>query len=103
MVELRRLTKHVAAIPGDTVRVTPEGSYINGKLWPYSAIPARSLYRPFPFGTYKLAAGQYWVLGDHPLSYDSRYIGMIPWDLINAPVTPVWTVSNGYAPGTSLW
>jgi type IV secretory pathway protease TraF len=26
MVELRYLMKHVAAVPGDTVRVTPEGS-----------------------------------------------------------------------------
>lgn len=103
MVELRNLTKHVAGIPGDTVIVTPEGSYINGKLWPYSAIPTDSHYRPFPFGTYKLAAGQFWILGDNPLSFDSRYIGMIPLDLIGSPVKPVWTASNGYAPATHLW
>jgi type IV secretory pathway protease TraF len=102
LVELRDLIKHVAAIPGDTVRVSPEGSYIDGKLWPFSA-PASPNYKPFAFGTYKLAPGQYWLLGDHPFSFDSRYIGMIPLDLINRPVKPLWTKSNGYTTGTRPW
>ena len=103
MVALRSLIKHVAAVPGDTVRATPEGSYINGKLWPYSAIPTDSHYRPFPYGTYKLASGQFWLLGHSPLSWDSRYLGPIPQDLINFPLKPLWTHSNGYAPGTRPW
>src|SRR5712692_1555501 len=48
MVQLRSLMKHVAGIPGDTVRLTPEGSYINGKLWPYSAIPSDVHSHPDP-------------------------------------------------------
>jgi type IV secretory pathway protease TraF len=103
MVQLRQLMKHVAAVPGDTVRVTPEGSYINGKLWPYSGIPTETHYRPFPYGTYKLAPGQFWLLGQNPLSWDSRFVGMIPQDMIATPVQPLWTISNGYAPGTRLW
>jgi type IV secretory pathway protease TraF len=103
MLELRQLIKHVAGTPGDTIRVTPEGSYINGKLWPYSAIPTDSHYRPYPYGTYKLGQGQFWVLGSNPLSWDSRYIGMIPIDLINSPIKPLFTFSNGYAPATRPW
>jgi type IV secretory pathway protease TraF len=102
LVELRQLMKHVAAVAGDTVRVTPEGSYINGKLWPYSA-PVAGNYQHYPFGTYKLAPGQYWVLGQNPMSWDSRYIGPVPLDLINSRVEPLWTVSNGYAQGTHPW
>lgn len=102
MVELGNLTKHVAGVPGDIVRVTPEGSFINGELWPKSA-PIGQDYKPFPFGTYKLGPGQYWLLGRNPSSWDSRYAGFIPWDLIYSTITPVWTVSNGYAPGTRPW
>ncbi len=102
MVELRMLTKHVAAVAGDTVQVTPEGSYIDGKLWPYSA-PVAGSYQHYPFGTYKLGTGQYWVLGQNPMSWDSRYVGPIPFDLINSRVQPLWTISNGYAQGTHPW
>ncbi len=103
MLQLRNLIKHAAGVPGDIVRARPEGSYINGKLWPYSAIPAATHYKPFVFGTYKLAAGQYWILGSNPLSFDSRYIGPIPADLVEAPIKPFWTTSNGFAPGTRPW
>jgi Signal peptidase, peptidase S26 len=102
MIELRRLTKYIAAVPGDTVRVTPEGSYINGKLWPYSA-PITGSYEHYPFGTYKLQPGQYWVLGQNPRSWDSRYLGRIPADMLNCRVEPLLTVSNGYARGTLPW
>jgi type IV secretory pathway protease TraF len=103
MVQLRQLLKHVAGVPGDIVAVTPAGSIINGKLWPHSAVPAQSDYKPYAYGTYKLAPGQYWLLGSNPWSYDSRLIGPIPQDLISGPVKPLWTHSNGYAPGTRPW
>jgi len=103
MVELRNLIKHVAGVPGDTVRVTPEGSFINGKLWPDSAIPSGVHSRPYPFGTYTLAHGQYWLLGRNPRSWDSRFLGPFPDDMLNSPVKPFWTTSNGYAPGTRPW
>jgi len=102
IVELGQLSKHVAGVPGDTIRVTPEGSYVNGELWPNSA-PICQHYKPVPFGTYKLGPGQYWLLGRNPSSWDSRYAGFIPWDLIYSTITPVWTISNGYAPGTRPW
>jgi type IV secretory pathway protease TraF len=102
MVELRQLTKHIAARKGDIVRATPEGSYVNGILQRYSA-PVPGNYQPYRFGTYKLAAGQYWVLAQSPLSWDSRYWGPVPADMINSRLEPLWTISNGYAPGTLPW
>ncbi len=103
MAQLRLLTKHIAGVPGDTVHVTPEGSYINGELWPWSAIPPHTTYHPFPFGTYRLQSGQFWLLGSNPMSWDSRYLGPIPFDMIQSTIEPWWTVSNGYAPGSRPW
>lgn len=95
MVQLRGLIKHIAGLPGDTVRVTPEGSYVNGKLWPNSALPSNTNgYRPFPFGTYTLQPGQYWVLGQSADSWDSRYLGPVPWDAIAFNIAPLWTTSG---------
>ena len=92
-VVLKLPLKQIAALPGDTVRVTPEGSYVNGKLWPYSGIPANAPNH-FPFGTYRLHPNEMWVLGDNPLSYDSRYFGMIPESLVNATAKPLFIKEN---------
>jgi type IV secretory pathway protease TraF len=101
MVAVRSLMKHVVAVPGDVVTVTPQGTRVNGRLWPSSAIAEDTHgYQPFPFGTYTLRPGQYWLLGTSPDSWDSRYIGPVPIDLIEGSVEPVWTTGNGYAPAT---
>src|ERR1700734_2018274 len=50
-VVLKMPLKQIAGVPGDTVRTAPEGSYVNGKLWPKSGIPA-GVSEHFPFGTY---------------------------------------------------
>jgi type IV secretory pathway protease TraF len=94
-VVLKLPLKQIAALPGDTVRVTPAGSYVNGKLWPHSGIPA-SAPTHFPFGTYVLHPNQLWVLGDNPLSYDSRYFGMIPESLVNATAKPLLIKENNH-------
>jgi len=83
--------KQIAGVPGDVVRVTPEGSYINGKLWPMSAIPGDSAFPHYPYGTYTLRPGQLWILGQHPNSWDSRWFGPIPQTLISSTAEPVLT------------
>ncbi len=101
MVALRSLMKHVVAVPGDVVTVTAQGTYVNGKLFPHSAISANAKgYQPFRFGAYSLQPGQYWLLGTSPDSWDSRYIGPVPIDLIENTIRPVWTSGNGYAAAT---
>jgi type IV secretory pathway protease TraF len=81
--------KRIAGIPGDTVRTAPEGSYINGKLWPMSAPNAD--FPHCPYGVYTLKQRQLWVMGENPLSYDSRYFCAIPQSLIFSAARPVWT------------
>jgi type IV secretory pathway protease TraF len=95
MVALRPLIKHVAATAGDVVTVTPQGTYVNGRLWPESAIPAHTHgYQPFPFGTYTLEPGQYRLLGTSPDSWDSRFIGPVPLDLVESSIRPLCTFGN---------
>ena len=97
MVALRSLMKHVVAVPGDVVTVSAQGTYVNGQLFPHSAIPTTAKgYQPFRFGTYTLQPGQYWLLGTSPDSWDSRYMGPVPVDLIESTIRPVWTARNGY-------
>lgn len=101
MVALRSLMKHVVAVPGDMVTLTPQGTYVNGRLFPRSGIPATAKgYRPFPFGTYTLQPGQYWLLGTSIDSWDSRYIGPVPIDLIESTIRPLLT-TRGYASPTA--
>ena len=92
LVQLRPLMKHLAGIPGDVIQVTPKGSYINGKLWPNSAIPKQTHgYKPYPFGAIRLQGNQYWMLGSSEDSWDSRWLGPITGDLIAGTITPFWT------------
>jgi len=94
-VILKMPLKRIAALPGDTVRVTAEGSYVNGKLWPGSAIPSDVLVthrlEHYPFGVYVLKTGQLWVLSNNPLGWDSRYFGPIDQQLVSATAQPLFT------------
>lgn len=94
-VVLKMPLKRIAAMRGDTVRVTPEGSYINGKLWPASGLPVEIMkdhrLEHYPFGIYVLKPGQLWVLSNNPLGWDSRYFGPIDQNLVNATAEPVLT------------
>jgi type IV secretory pathway protease TraF len=94
-VVLKMPLKRIAAMPGDAVRVTPEGSYINGKLWPASGLPVEIMkdhrLEHYPFGIYILKPGQLWVLSNNPLGWDSRYFGPIDQHLVNATAEPVLT------------
>ena len=91
LVLLRDPLKRLVATPGDVIRTSPEGTYVDGQLIRNSSIPAGTPYRPYPFATFRLAPDQYWTLGDHPLSYDSRYYGPIPGSLVSSTAEPVWT------------
>jgi conjugative transfer signal peptidase TraF len=87
------LIKRVAALPGDIVRVSAHGVRVNGMLWPDSAALAgdaegRSL-RPYPFGTYRVRAQQFWVMSNHPRGIDSRYFGPVQEASVISRVVPV--------------
>jgi conjugative transfer signal peptidase TraF len=88
--------KRVAALPGDTVRVGPQGVSVNGVLWPASK-PLRwdsSGHHPiqhYPFGVYHVGPGQVWLLSDNPRGWDSRYFGPLPRANVISAARPLLT------------
>jgi len=77
--EVAPLLKRVLALPGDQVAVQEDGIQVNGQQIERSArLVADRAGRPMPRpagGT--VPAGQVWVLGDAPASFDSRYFGPV--------------------------
>jgi len=91
------LIKRVAALNGDSVQIEASGVRINGTLWPDSKPLTRdaeghALYA-FPFGIYRIAAGQLWVMSQHPRGIDSRYFGPVAESSVISRLTPVITWS----------
>jgi type IV secretory pathway protease TraF len=90
LVLMREPLKKVVGFPGDTVRFAKEGVYLNNHLLPNSAIPGNSPYPPYPYRTITLAEGQYLLMGANPLSFDGRYEGPTPQELIYQKVQELW-------------
>ena len=92
------LIKPIAAMPGDTVVVRPDGVIeVNDTALQNS----RSLRRDgadrplpgIPVGTLDVAPGQVWLISSYsPRSFDSRYLGPVPINCIRATVKPLWTL-----------
>jgi type IV secretory pathway protease TraF len=97
LVQLRPLMKYLAGVPGDVIQITPQGNYINGKLWPNSRIPKQTHgYKPYPFGTIRLQPNRFWMLGSADNSWDCRFLGPLTGELIAATITPLWTTERGH-------
>jgi len=74
------LLKSIAGIPGDKIKITTYGVFINGYLAPNSI--ALNFFEnialnPLPFGEFILGQDEYFMLGRTPHSYDSRYFGKV--------------------------
>lgn len=80
-VRLKMPMKQVAGMAGDVIRVTPEGSYVNGQLWPHTA-PITDHH--CPFGKYVLKPGELWLLSSHPSGWDSRDYCAVPESLVDS-------------------
>jgi type IV secretory pathway protease TraF len=89
LVLLRMPLKRMVARSGDRVKFSPEGVYVEGKLVPNSA-PEPGLPH-FPFGSYTVPADMFVGLGQHPDSWDGRYIGFLPESLVSSTAQAVWT------------
>jgi len=92
------LIKRVAAIAGDVVETSARGVSVNQILWPDSAPlthdqEGRSL-RPYPFGVYRVPAGQIWVMSNHPRGLDSRYFGPVAELSVISRLVPIATWPN---------
>ncbi|HWZ59897.1 MAG TPA: conjugative transfer signal peptidase TraF [Gemmatimonadaceae bacterium] len=105
-----RLGKIVAAVAGDTVDVEATGVTINGCPIASSAPVAhdragRPLAHVAP-GPWVVPAGTIFLLATrHPLSFDSRYYGVVPtgavYSVLSAVLRSVSLVSTGIASGSS--
>lgn len=80
------LLKRVVAVEGDRVAVDDAGVSINGKRLPDSS-PRRFARDGSPLrsavGVHVLGAGEVWMAGEHPDSFDSRYFGAIRTSTLN--------------------
>lgn len=92
--------KRIIGVPGDRIRVTESGVYINDQLLIESYIPQTTKTRPGRFTTdgqtVVVPDGQFFVMGDNrEKSQDSRNIGFIPEDKITGRAWLVyWPVSD---------
>ena len=81
------LFKRIVARPGDLVTLDAWGISVNGRVLPRTApMVADSFGRPmrhYPFGSYSVAPGTFWVASScDERSFDSRYYGPIAADSI---------------------
>lgn len=90
------IVKTIAAVPGDSVVVTPTYIAVNHQILPHTAALSfdhqhRPMH-PWPPGTYSVAPRTVWVLSTYNTnSYDSRYFGPVPDSWRRGYVAPLWT------------
>jgi conjugative transfer signal peptidase TraF len=89
------LLKTVSATEGDWVQVTPQGIEINHRWLKNSAqlqtdTQGRRMSR-VPVGKYRVQPGEIWLISSHhPQSFDSRYFGPMPLNLVQGIARPIW-------------
>ena len=93
------LMKQVVAIEGDQVDIGAEGMRINGRLLPRSAPRQRDgagrALVAWPAGAFNVAAGEVVLYGSGtPYSFDARYFGPLPRELIRSVIEPVLLVDR---------
>jgi conjugative transfer signal peptidase TraF len=75
--------KEIGGVPGDEVYVDPASILATDS-------GGRSMPRSFP-GRHLIQAGQIWLDGNAPNSFDSRYFSSVPMDNVRAVLRPIWT------------
>jgi conjugative transfer signal peptidase TraF len=93
------ILKPVIAHSGDTVGLNTDGIRVNGRLLPNTAPRlVDTAGRPLPAwppGVYSVAPATVWVASNyHPDSFDSRYFGPIPLDIIRHRLRPLWVLRS---------
>jgi conjugative transfer signal peptidase TraF len=90
------LLKQVAAVPGDSVRLSANGLAVNGRSLPGTEVRTQDRAgRPLAaalLGEARVGAGELWVLGLRPeVSWDSRYFGPVSVESVEASAVPILT------------
>ena len=92
--------KPIAAVSGDSVEVTAEGVFVNGKLTPKSRIfdtdSDGKKIDHLPLGWKKvLGADEFFLLANYiERSLDSRYYGLVSLADINGRVSSIYTIDR---------
>lgn len=81
------LIKKVACFPGDYLLAGGGKFYCNGKLM--GVAHPRSPSPPFSYDGV-IPEGKYFILGEHPYSFDSRYIGLIDRGRVTGVLIPLF-------------
>ena len=86
--------KYIQAIPGDEVRFTSEGIFVNGSLLenskPY-AMDGECRPMPVILQDMVLPKDELVLLNNYAGSFDSRYYGPIPSRYVVGTLKPIWT------------
>lgn len=100
-----RLIKKIAGVPGDTIEYTPTlhrvcssaAKSIVCKEFPRNTQDRIGKKLPTPFevnnttsGTLIIPPGFFYAYGTNPLSYDSRYFGLVARDQLIGKLTPLF-------------
>jgi signal peptidase I len=86
--------KRVIGVPGDTVSIRHDQVFINGKLYPEPFLKYRGSEN---YGPVKVPPGDLFVLGDNrPISYDSRYFGMLKENRVRGRAFLIWWPLNRF-------
>lgn len=76
------ITKRILGRPGDLIMVAPSGLRLNGIPIPNSRplfVDSKGRHLiGWMAGSYVVTPDEYWVIGDDPRSFDSRYYGPVP-------------------------
>ena len=75
--------KEIGGMPGDEVYIDPATILATDS-------GGRPMPRSFP-GRHLIQAGQIWLEGNAPNSFDSRYFSSVPMNDVQAVLRPIWT------------
>lgn len=81
------LVKFLRAMPGDTVKVSEEGVFVNGRQVAEGGLPMAHRFSKEPedfYGERVLGEDEHWIMGTTAESFDSRYWGSVSYDQVKA-------------------
>jgi hypothetical protein len=86
------MTKRIACQPGDRLTVTETHDYFCNGTYLGRALPADANGTPLPAFSFDgiIPAGQYFLSGGHPRSYDSRYYGLVTHERFAHKALPIF-------------
>ena len=82
--------KRIVAMAGDRVTFAAEGITVNGNPIIPKTAPEPKILQHCPFGTYTVPPNMIVAIGDHPDSWDARYLCWLPESLVFSTMQPVW-------------